>query len=48
MPSQMDTTPLAWLDEVERQRRGTGLRRSLRTRSPMGAEVEMDAILVAG
>src|ERR1700756_2091569 len=41
MRSQMDTTPLAWLDEVERQRRGAGLRRSLRARSPVGAEVDL-------
>lgn len=41
MESQIDTAPLAWLDEVERQRRGAGLRRSLRTRSPVGAEVDL-------
>ena len=34
-------SPLAWLDDVERQRRRTGLRRSLRTRSPVGAEVDL-------
>jgi 8-amino-7-oxononanoate synthase len=33
--------PLAWLDEVESQRRGAGLRRSLRTRPPVGAEVDL-------
>src|SRR5271165_335891 len=36
-----DMSPLAWLDDVERQRRRTGLRRSLRTRSPVGAEVDL-------
>ena len=41
MESDIDTTPLAWLDEVERQRTGAGLRRSLRTRSPVGAEVDL-------
>src|ERR1700752_4220065 len=41
MQSQMDTTPLAWLNEVEWQRRDAGLRRSLRTRSPVGAEVDL-------
>lgn len=34
-------SPLAWLDEVERQRRADGLRRSLRTRSPVGAELDL-------
>jgi len=34
-------SPLAWLDDVEQQRRRTGLRRSLRTRSPVGAEVDL-------
>src|SRR5271166_5685597 len=36
-----DMSPLAWLDDVEQQRRRTGLRRSLRTRSPVGAEVDL-------
>ena len=34
-------SPLAWLDEVEQQRRGAGLRRSLRTRPPVGAELDL-------
>jgi 8-amino-7-oxononanoate synthase len=39
--ARTDTSPLAWLDEVERQRRRAGLRRSLRTRPPAGAEVDL-------
>ncbi len=34
-------SPLTWLDEVERQRRAAGLRRSLRTRPPVGAELDL-------
>jgi 8-amino-7-oxononanoate synthase len=34
-------SPLAWLDDVERQRRAAGLRRSLRTRPPVGAELDL-------
>ncbi|MCV7279427.1 8-amino-7-oxononanoate synthase [Mycolicibacterium flavescens] len=34
-------SPLAWLDDVERQRRADGLRRSLRTRPPVGAELDL-------
>ncbi|MBV9516460.1 MAG: 8-amino-7-oxononanoate synthase [Mycobacteriaceae bacterium] len=41
MDTGIDTTPLAWLDEVERQRVGAGLRRSLRIRTPVGAEVDL-------
>ncbi len=41
MESRTDTSPLAWLDDVEQQRRGAGLRRSLRTRPPVGAEVDL-------
>ena len=41
MKSRIHTSPLAWLDEVERQRRGAGLRRSLRARPPVGAEVDL-------
>src|ERR1700737_963833 len=41
METGTDTSPLAWLDEVERQRRSAGLRRSLRLRSPVGAEVDL-------
>jgi len=41
MKARTEISPLAWLDEVEQQRRGAGLRRSLRTRSPVGAEVDL-------
>jgi 8-amino-7-oxononanoate synthase len=41
MESRTDTSPLAWLDDVEQQRRGAGLRRSLRARPPVGAEVDL-------
>jgi 8-amino-7-oxononanoate synthase len=41
MKSRIATTPLAWLDEVEQQRRDAGLRRSLRTRPPVGAEIDL-------
>jgi 8-amino-7-oxononanoate synthase len=34
-------SPLAWLDDVEQQRRAAGLRRSLRTRSPVGADLDL-------
>lgn len=34
-------SPLAWLDEVAEQRRAAGLRRSLRTRPPVGAELDL-------
>ena len=34
-------SPLAWLDDVERQRRAAGLRRSLRARPPVGAELDL-------
>lgn len=34
-------SPLGWLDEVERQRRADGLRRSLRVRTPVGAELDL-------
>src|SRR5690348_1614458 len=39
--ARTDTSPLAWLDEVEQARRGAGLRRSLRTRPPVGVEVDL-------
>ncbi|MFZ0833805.1 MAG: 8-amino-7-oxononanoate synthase, partial [Mycobacterium sp.] len=41
MEARTDTSPLAWLDEVEADRRRAGLRRSLRTRSPVGAEIDL-------
>ncbi|MGV0850112.1 8-amino-7-oxononanoate synthase [Mycolicibacterium phlei] len=34
-------SPLAWLAEVERQRRADGLRRSLRVRTPVGADLDL-------
>lgn len=34
-------SPLAWLDDVERQRRASGLRRSLRARPPVGTELDL-------
>jgi 8-amino-7-oxononanoate synthase len=34
-------SPLAWLDEVERQRRAAGLRRVLRVRRPVGTELDL-------
>lgn len=34
-------SPLAWLTDVERQRRADGLRRSLRSRPPVGAELDL-------
>lgn len=36
-----ETSPLAWLDTVERQRRRDGLRRNLRTRAATGVEVDL-------
>ena len=36
-----DMSPLAWLDDVEQERRQAGLRRSLRTRPPVGSEVDL-------
>ena len=39
--ARIETSPLAWLDEVESQRRAAGLRRSLRTRPPVGAELDL-------
>jgi 8-amino-7-oxononanoate synthase len=39
--TRVSVSPLAWLDDVERQRRAAGLRRSLRTRPPVGAELDL-------
>jgi 8-amino-7-oxononanoate synthase len=39
--TRIGLSPLAWLDDVERQRRAAGLRRSLRTREPVGAELDL-------
>ena len=36
-----DTSPLAWLNTVEQQRRQAGLRRSLRTRSAVATELDL-------
>ena len=41
MTPETETSPLAWLDAVERRRRQAGLRRSLRSRAPMGCEVDL-------
>ncbi|MGZ8818668.1 MAG: 8-amino-7-oxononanoate synthase [Mycobacterium sp.] len=34
-------SPLAWLDAVQQQRRAAGLRRSLRTRPPVGVDLDL-------
>ena len=39
--TRVDLSPLAWLDDVERQRRAAGLRRSLRTRPAVAAELDL-------
>lgn len=39
--SSTDTSPLAWLDTVERQRRLAGLRRSLQARPAVACEVDL-------
>jgi 8-amino-7-oxononanoate synthase len=39
--TRVELSPLAWLDDVERQRRAAGLRRSLRTRPPVAAELDL-------
>ncbi len=41
MAPETDTSPLAWLDTVDSQRRQAGLRRSLRTRGANGPEVDL-------
>ena len=41
MATRAGLSPLSWLAEVEQQRRTAGLRRSLRTRSPVGAELDL-------
>jgi 8-amino-7-oxononanoate synthase len=41
LPPRTDTSPLAWLDSVEHQRRAAGLRRTLRTRSAVACEVDL-------
>ncbi|KAA1249775.1 8-amino-7-oxononanoate synthase [Mycobacterium simiae] len=37
----IETSPLAWLDVVERQRRAAGLRRSLRPRAAVSTELDL-------
>ncbi|MEO3760558.1 8-amino-7-oxononanoate synthase [Mycobacterium sp. B14F4] len=39
--TRTDLSPLAWLADVEQQRRAAGLRRSLRARPPVGAELDL-------
>ncbi len=41
MTQKTDTSPLAWLEDVEQQRRQTGLRRTLRSRPAVGYEVDL-------
>ncbi|BBY47809.1 8-amino-7-oxononanoate synthase [Mycolicibacterium arabiense] len=44
MPRSFPTSalsPLSWLEDVERQRRAAGLRRSLRARPPVGTELDL-------
>ena len=41
MKSPIETSPLAWLDEVEWQRRKAGLRRSLRPRPAVATELDL-------
>lgn len=39
--TRVELSPLAWLDDVENQRRAAGLRRSLRTRPAIAAELDL-------
>ncbi len=41
MEAPIDVSPLAWLEVVEQQRRRAGLRRSLRPRSAVAAELDL-------
>jgi 8-amino-7-oxononanoate synthase len=41
MKTPIETSPLAWLEEVERQRREAGLRRSLRPRPAVATELDL-------
>src|SRR6201997_1015478 len=41
MKAPIEISPLAWLDEVERQRRQAGLRRSLRPRAAVATELDL-------
>jgi 8-amino-7-oxononanoate synthase len=39
--TRVGLSPLAWLDDVEQERRAAGLRRALRPRPPVGAELDL-------
>ncbi|WP_156687799.1 8-amino-7-oxononanoate synthase [Mycobacterium sp. Marseille-P9652] len=41
MKAPLESSPLAWLEAVETQRREAGLRRSLRPRPPIGTELDL-------
>ncbi|MGB8390072.1 8-amino-7-oxononanoate synthase [Mycobacterium sp.] len=41
MKAPIETSPLAWLEEVEKQRREAGLRRSLRPRPAVATELDL-------
>ena len=41
MKAPIQTSPLGWLDDVARQRREAGLRRSLRPRPPVATELDL-------
>ncbi|AKN17251.1 8-amino-7-oxononanoate synthase [Mycobacterium haemophilum DSM 44634] len=41
MKAPIETSPLAWLEAVEQQRRGAGLRRSLRPRPAVATELDL-------
>ena len=41
MSTRAGLSPLAWLDDVERDRRDAGLRRALRARPPVGTELDL-------
>ncbi|QNI06824.1 8-amino-7-oxononanoate synthase [Mycobacterium kubicae] len=41
MKAEIETSPLAWLETVERQRRDAGLRRSLRPRPAVATELDL-------
>ncbi len=41
MKTPIDTSPLAWLDEVQQQRRQAGLRRALRPRPAVATELDL-------
>ena len=41
MRAPIEVSPLAWLDEVEQQRREAGLRRTLRARPPVATELDL-------